>query len=79
MERIITYDLKHKSSSDYADLYAVFKRLNGKQLTESSYVIDTNMVQKDIIGLIKKVVFSDDKIYYISVDSKTNKLFYSKI
>ena len=79
MERIITYDLKHKSSSDYADLYSVFKKLNGKQLTESSYVIDTNLAQKEIISLIKKAVYSDDKIYYISVDSKTSKLFYNKI
>lgn len=79
MERIITYDLHHKDTSDYEDLYEVFKTLNSKQLTESSYVINTSLKQKEIIEMIQKVIYSDDKVYYISVDGETGKIFYTKI
>lgn len=79
MERIITYDLKHKGSSNYSDLYQVFDKLNGKQLTESSYVIDSTKTQKEIMSLIKAAIYPDDKVYYVSVDSTTHKIFYVKI
>ena len=78
MERIITYDLHHKETTNYEELYEVFKKLNGKQLTESSYVINTSLVQKEIVAMIKNVIFKDDKVYYISVDIN-HKLYYSKI
>ena len=45
MKRIITYDLKQGNTSDYQELYNVFKVLNGTQLTESSYVINTSLSQ----------------------------------
>ena len=78
MERVITYDLHHKDTSDYKDLYEVFKKLGGKQLTESSYVINTPKTQKEIVAMIKNVIYKDDIVYYISVDTNHN-LFYSKI
>ena len=79
MKRIITYDLKHSSPEDYLDLYKVFEELNGMQLTESTYVIDTSLSQKAIIAKIKQVIYSDDIVYYISVDDKTHKLFYLRL
>ena len=79
MERIITYDLKHKDSDDYQKLYNVFTSLNAKQLTESTYVINTSLSQKDIINKIKSTIYPDDIVYYISVDSETHKIFYIKI
>ena len=55
MERIISYDLKHANQTNYQDLYEVLDKLNTKQLTESSYVIDTPLNQKQIIKMIKKL------------------------
>ena len=79
MKRIITYDLKHADRDDYQMLYDLFDELNGIQLTESTYVINTELSQQEIIKKIKKVIYEDDTVYYISVDSKSNTLFYIKI
>ena len=79
MERIITYDLKHGSPDDYRDLYKVLQDLNGKQLTESTYVIDTPLSQKEIAEKLKKAIYHGDVLYYISVESETHKLFYNRI
>ena len=78
MKRIITYDLKQGNTSDYQELYNVFKVLNGTQLTESSYVINTSLSQEKIKKMIKDVIYSDDIVYYISVN-QNGELFYSKI
>lgn len=79
MKRIITYDLKHADRDDYQMLYDLFDELNGIQLTESTYVINTELSQQEIKNKIKKVIYEDDTVYYISVDSKSNTLFYNKI
>ena len=78
MKRIITYDLKQGNTSDYQELCNVFKVLNGTQLTESSYVINTSLSQEKIKKMIKDVIYSDDIVYYISVN-QNGELFYSKI
>lgn len=79
MKRIIHYDLHHKDTDDYQDLYDTLVKLNGKKITESVYWIDTNLSQKDIVKKLKDTIQKDDKVYYISVDSKTNELFCYKI
>ena len=79
MERIITYDLRYADTDDYEDLYAVLEELNGKKLTESTYVINTSLNQQTIIKKIKDVIYPDDVVYYVSVDFESNKLFYKKI
>jgi hypothetical protein len=77
MERIITYDVKE--GHDYKPLYDVLEKLNGKMLTESTYLISTELSQSDIIQMIKEATYSDDNIYYISVGSKDHLLFADKI
>ena len=79
MERIITYDLKHADRDDYQMLYDLFDELNGIQLTESTYVINTSLSQQEIIKKIENVIYEDDTVYYISVDSKSKTLFYKEI
>ena len=78
MKRIITYDLKHADRDDYQMLYELFYELNGIKLTESTYVINTELSKQEIIKKIKKVIYEDDTVYYISV-AKSNTLFYNKI
>lgn len=78
MKRIITYDLKHADRNDYQMLYDLFDELNGIQLTESTYVINTELSRQEIIKKIKKVIYEGDTVYYISV-AKSNTLFYNKI
>lgn len=79
MERIISYDLAYADTDDYQEFYEVLKLLNGKKLTESTYVINTTLTQNKIIEKIKAAMNSADTIYYISVDSKTHELFYQRI
>ena len=79
MERIISYDLLNGDTDDYQEFYDLLESLNGRQLTESTYVIDTPLKQSEIIEKIKLAMKNGDTIYYISVDGKTNAIFYDKI
>lgn len=79
VERVITYDLAYADSDDYKDFYDLLKRLNGKMLTESTYVINSSLEQNEIIRLIRNVMKREDNIYYISVDNKTGKIFYNRV
>ena len=78
MKRIITYDLAYADSKDYEDLYFVLNKLNGKKITESTYVINTPLGQKEISDMIREVIYKDDKVFFISVNSN-GELFYTRI
>lgn len=78
MQRIITFDLKNGSPAHYQEIYDALEQFNATMLTESSYAIDADVNQNTIISAIKKVIYSDDVVYYISVN-KDSKLFYVKI
>lgn len=79
MKRIIAYDLVDSTGSDYQDLYDVLDELNRTRINESTYWIDTELSQTDIINKIAAVIDKNDKVFYISVSSRTNKLFADRI
>lgn len=77
-KRVIAYDLHHKDTNDYEELYETLEDLNGKQLSESVYGIETDKSQKEIEEAIVSCVEDDDTIHFISVNDK-NELFWKKI
>lgn len=79
MKRIIAYDLVDSTGSDYQDLYDVLDELNRERINESTYWIDTDLTQKEIEEKIADVIDKDDKVYFISVDGETKKLFAKRI
>lgn len=80
MKRIIHYDLNSKRADpSYDNVYKVLEELNYTEITESVYWIDTNLSQKEIIEKLGAVIHKTDKVYYVSVDSKTHELFCTKI
>ena len=68
MKRIITYDIKE--GNDYKPLYALLEELNGEMLTESTYLIDTVLSMDEIVAKIQGVTYSNDNIYFVSVDTE---------
>ena len=78
MKRIIAYDLVDSTGSDYQDLYDVLDELNRTRINESTYWIDTELSQTDIINKIAAVIDKNDKVFFISVNSE-NKLFAKRI
>lgn len=78
MKRIIAYDLVDSTGSDYQDLYDVLDELNRTRINESTYWIDTELSQTDIINKIAAVIDKNDKVFFISVSSE-NKLFAKRI
>lgn len=77
MKRIISYDVKE--GNKYDDLYKALDELNGKQLTKSTYMIDTSLSQQEIIQKIHSTIKADDNVVYISVDGNDKTLFALKI
>ena len=77
-KRVIAYDLHHKETNDYKDLYELFDQMNGTQLSESVYGIETSLNQDEIEKKLKMCIEKDDIVYFVSVDSD-NKLFWKKI
>lgn len=78
MKRIIAYDLVDSTGLDYQDLYDVLGELNRTRINESTYWIDTELSQTDIINKISAVIDKNDKVFFISVNSE-NKLFAKRI
>lgn len=78
MKRIIAYDLVDSTGSDYQDLYDVLDELNRTRINESTYWIDTELSQTDIINKIAAVIDKNDKVFFISVSCE-NKLFAKRI
>lgn len=78
MKRIIHYDLKHKDTDDYQDLYDALDEMNKEMITESVYWIDTELSQKDIYKKIIEAIHTDDEVFFISTDVD-KKLFCEKI
>lgn len=77
-KRVIAYDLHHKDTNDYEDLYKVLEEFNGIQLSESVYGIKTDKSQNEIEKALIDCVEDDDTIHFISVN-ENNELFWKKI
>lgn len=57
MKRIITYDIKNQN--DYTKLYNFIDQYHGKKITESTYLIDSQLTQSQFKAELKKVIASN--------------------
>ena len=77
-KRVLIYDLHHKDSNDYKELYKLLDQFKAVRLNESAYIITTDLSQQTIIKEIRKTIKEDDSFYFVSVDIN-NKLFCLKV
>ena len=73
MKRFLTYD--KKDGKDYSRVYKILDELKAKQLTESTYAIDTSLSQEDFVKKIKWAFNQGDNVGYISSNTKDGTFF----
>lgn len=76
MKRIVTYDINKNNS--YDKWYEYIKKIKGLKITESTYLIDSELSQNDFEITIKKLFSKNDNVSYISQNNHEG-LFYIKL
>ena len=71
--RVITYDLHYADIYDYKELYKYLDSVGAKKLTESSYLIETDLVFSEFKNKIISITKPGDNIKAI-VKSSTDNL-----
>ena len=61
-KRFLTYDLNNGSSEDYQDLYDLMDKYHAKQITESTYQIETSEDWQIFKTKILKVTHQGDNV-----------------
>lgn len=75
MNRIVTYDIKQNNS--YQEWYAFVEKSKGIKITESTYMINSELNQIGFEKLLKSLFQEDDNVAYITCNAKEG-LFYIK-
>lgn len=60
--RVITYDLRNASQEDYQALYDYLESVNAQKITESSYLIKTDLKWTDFTNQIQAVTKAGDNV-----------------
>lgn len=76
MKRIVTYDINKNNS--YDKWYEYIKKIKGLKITESTYLIDSELSQNDFEITIKKLFSKNDNVSYISQNNQEG-LFYIQL
>lgn len=76
MKRIVTYDVK--TGNDYQAFYDYVEKCGGEQITESTYLLSSDLNQTDFENKLRQFFNKGDNVAYISVNDKKT-LFYKKI
>ena len=74
--RIVTYDVKQ--GNDYSAWYDYVERIDGRKITESTYALNTSLLQENFENKLRSLFNKGDNVANISVD-KDNELFWKKI
>ena len=74
--RIVTYDVKQ--GNDYSAWYDYVEKIGGRKITESTYELNTSLLQEGFENRLRSLFNKGDNVAYISVD-KDNELFWKKI
>lgn len=73
--RVLTYDLKYAKTDDYQDLYNYLKSVKATKLTESSYLIKTELEWDDFKRKILSITKTGDNVKaivnYNGIDIRT--------
>ena len=75
MNRIVTYDIKQ--NNDYQKWYAFVEKVKGIKITESTYMISTELNQTEFEKLLRSLFQINDNVAYITCNAKEG-LFYIK-
>lgn len=73
MKRIVTYDVK--SGNDYDRFYQFVNEVSAEQITESTYLFDTELSQEAFAKKLKYCFNKGDNVAYISCNSKEGLFF----
>lgn len=76
MKRVVTYDVKE--GNDYTRFYEFVREASAEQLTESTYLFDTELSQDAFARRLKYAFNKGDKVVYITCNNKEG-LFYIRI
>ena len=75
MNRIVTYDIKQ--NNDYQKWYAFVEKVKGIKITESTYMISSELNQTEFEKLLRSLFQINDNVAYITCNAKEG-LFYIK-
>ena len=73
MKRVVTYDVKE--GNDYSRFYEFVHEASAEQITESTYLFDTQLSQEDFSRRLKYVFNKEDKVAYITHNNKEGIFF----
>ena len=73
MKRIVTYAVK--SGNDYDRFYQFVNEVSAEQITESTYLFDTELSQEAFAKKLKYCFNKGDNVAYISCNSKEGLFF----
>lgn len=76
MKRIVTYDINDENT--YDKWYEFIKKYKSIKITESTYLIDSELSQTDFEKEIRKAFTKKDNVAYISQNNNEG-LFYIKL
>lgn len=76
MRRVVTYDVKQ--GNDYSRFYNFVREEKAEQITESTYLFDTALSQKDFEKKLEWIFNRGDNVAYISENDKVG-IFYIKL
>lgn len=76
MRRVVTYDVKQ--GNDYSRFYNFVREAKAEQITESTYLFDTALSQKDFEKKLEWIFNKGDNVAYISENDKVG-IFYIKL
>ena len=76
MRRVVTYDIKQ--GNDYSRFYNFVREEKAEQITESTYLFDTVLSQKDFEKKLEWIFNRGDNVAYISENDKVG-IFYIKL
>lgn len=76
MKRIVTFDVKQ--GNDYSAWYDYVEKIGGRKITESTYELNTSLLQEGFENRLRSLFNKGDNVAYISVN-KDNDLYWKKI
>ena len=74
--RIVTYDVKQ--GNDYSAWYDYVERIDGRKITESTYELNTSLLQEGFENRLRSLFNKGDNVAYISVDEDKG-LFWKRV
>ena len=76
MNRIVTYDISR--NNNYQKWYAFVEKMKGIKITESTFMINSELDQAEFEKALQSLFQTDDNVAYITCNAKEG-LFFIKL